>query len=322
MKNIIKKWICRILLTLLCVVAVICAVAFVGSKIYYRDFFADAQRGIKIPGLQDGFIPQGFSYDATKDLYYVCGYMKDSAQSSRIYTVTGGETRCVELLDTTGAPYTEHCGGITVNGEYIYISADDGIDVFSVADVLQETQVKQLGSVNTGERLSFCTRVDDYVLAGAFYRAGNYETPEYHHVTTPAGDENKALIWVYPLDETAEFGMGATPVAAFSVTDQIQGLEVLDDGKIVLSSSYGLASSYLYLYEVDDRIGTLTAGDLQVPLYYLDSANLVAQVEAPPMSEELVVVDGSVYIMTESASTKYIFGNLIDGRHAFGYHFN
>ena len=35
------------------------------------------------------------------------------------------------------------------------------------------------------------------------------------------------------------------------------------------------------------------------------------------MSEEIVIHDGRLFYLTESASKKYIFGNLIRGRHVY-----
>jgi len=57
----------------------------------------------------------------------------------------------------------------------------------------------------------------------------------------------------------------------------------------------------------------------EVPLYYLDSANLTRRVDMPPMSEEVVCRDGKVYVLFESACTKYMFGNLIRGTHVYAY---
>jgi hypothetical protein len=39
----------------------------------------------------------------------------------------------------------------------------------------------------------------------------------------------------------------------------------------------------------------------------------------PPMSEEVVCRDGKVYVLFESACTKYIYGNLIRGTHVYAY---
>ena len=52
----------------------------------------------------------------------------------------------------------------------------------------------------------------------------------------------------------------------------------------------------------------------ELPLYALDSVSLEATYKIAPMSEELFMKDGKLYIMCESACSKYIFGNFIGGR--------
>lgn len=318
----ITKIILRILAIILCAVLVLSLGVFVGSKIYYHDFYKNAQRGMTIPGLNDDFIPQGFVYLEAEQVYLVSGYMKDSTEASRLYVVDEeGESRSVELMLDGQQPYTGHCGGVAVSGDNVYVSGDENsLVVFSLKDVLGGGQVLSKGKVPVEARSSFCTVANGYLLTGSFYRAESYETEDYQHVTTPTGDENTAIIWVYKINEEASLGVEDTPVAALSVREQVQGIAITEGGNIVLSTSWGLSSSILWFYEMDERVGTI--GEDNVPLYYLDSENLLDSVKAPPMSEELVIRDGRVYIMTESASTKYLFGNFIDGRHVFGYEFN
>lgn len=315
----VTKILLRVLIGILCFALVACIGVFAWAKINYRDYFGNSERSVAIPGLGSGFVPQGFEHLDEENVFLISGYMKDSSQPSRIYVVTeDGKNNYAQLLREDGTAYNAHCGGITVNGNYLYISSEGELSVFPLNEVLEQETATQIGSVAIGERVSFCTFHDGYLFTGAFYRAESYETPEYHHVTTPAGDENPALIWVYKADENAEFGIQATPVAAISVRDQVQGLVFTDDGKIVLSTSWGLNTSELCLYAPDsDRVGEVKG----VPLYYLDSANLVETVKAPPMTEEMVFLDGRVYVLTESACLKYIFGNLIDGRNVFAYKF-
>lgn len=316
----VTKVLTRILLTLLCIALVIWIGAFCWSKVYYHDFYKDADRSIAIPGLGDGFVPQGLDRLEESNAFVISGYMKQNDQASRIYVIEeDGNRICTELLDEKGQAYTGHCGGVAINGDHVYISSEGELSVFATADILAGGQAKQQGSIPIGERVSFCSFQNGYLLTGAFYYAGHYDTPEHHHVTTPAGDENPALIWVFKADENGTFGIDPKPVAALSVREKVQGITVCEDGKVLLSTSWGMSSSELWLYEPDTRMGTVEGKN--VPLYYLDSANLVETVVAPPMSEEPLWLDGKVYVLTESACTKYIFGNLIDGRHLFAYSF-
>lgn len=321
MKRILKV-LFRILEGVLCLLLIALMGVFLWSKVYYYDFYKDSQRSIAIPGLSTGFIPQGFAYAQEESLFLISGYMKENSLPSRVYMVgEDGRQAVTELLNEDGTPYTGHCGGVAINGDFVYISGNKKLCVFSATEVLSGGQAKQLGSIDTGVRMSFCTFAGEYLLSGTYASGGSYETPEYYHLTTPAGDENTTLIWAYKANKDAVFGIEPVPAAAFSARDKVQGIEVTDDGKVVLSTSYGLESSCLWLYEIDNRVGTVTRNGRAVPVYYLDRASLVETIKAPPMAEELVFLDGRIYVLTESACRKYFFGNFIDGRNVFAYSF-
>ena len=46
---------------------------------------------------------------------------------------------------------------------------------------------------------------------------------------------------------------------------------------------------------------------------------MVDTIQAPPMAEELVYLDGKIYIMNESACNKYIFGKFTYGYHVYAF---
>ena len=57
----------------------------------------------------------------------------------------------------------------------------------------------------------------------------------------------------------------------------------------------------------------------EMPIYFLDSASCYADIVAPCMSEELVVRDGRVYVMSEAACNKYFFGKLLGAHRLYSY---
>ena len=44
---------------------------------------------------------------------------------------------------------------------------------------------------------------------------------------------------------------------------------------------------------------------------------MTRDLEFAPMSEEPLMLNGRIYVLTESASQKYIFGNFTRGRHVY-----
>jgi hypothetical protein len=162
------------------------------------------------------------------------------------------------------------------------------------------------------------------MFVGEFYKENDYETLDSHRITTPSGDKNTALITVFKLGE-GDFGVAKKPCAAISTTGAIQGMYILDGKQIVLSSSWGISKSKLYFYDlllIESDLGNVLIDGNSVSLYHLDSKCLKKTLEAPPMAEELVYLDGKIYIMNESASAKYIFGKFTSGNYVHAYKFD
>lgn len=313
-----KKILRRILVGLAVFLVAVLVLLYAGVTVKYWDYFKNADAVFAIPGLMDDVVPQGF--DLMEDgTYLMCGYMSDGT-SSRIYIrFSDGTTRYATLYHADGAVYDKHAGGICHNGDYVYLAGDDGVDVFSLEQILMGGDARMLGTIPTGHDMAFCSFHDGYLFAGNFYYPGHYETPSHHRITTPSGDQNTSLITVFRADDAFEFGIDPGAVAAISAPDKVQGMCFTENG-IVLSISWSLTDSNLLYYAADDqRVGTVEVLTGEVPLYYLDSENLVHRAVLPPMSEELVYRDGRVEVMCESACNKYIFGKLIRGWQVFAY---
>jgi hypothetical protein len=194
--------------------------------------------------------------------------------------------------------------------------------MFALSDILDgDGKATKVDSIIIPNRLAYASVYGDTLYVGAFHREGSkYITPESHHLTTPAGDQNTALMMVYTMDENTGKPIHGIPEYCYSTLSNVQGMCMTGDGDIVLSTSWGLTASHLYQYDIKKAAqGVVTVEGASVPVYYLDSACLVEDVKAPPMAEEMVWLDGRVYILTESASMKYLFGKLMSGHHVYSY---
>ena len=331
----------KILLLIAKISAVLVAVvilALLGFKAFdgikHAAFYKNAEPVFKTPGVKDDFVQQGFEYVQEDDVFLVAGYMSNNT-ASRVYVIKeDGATTYTTLKNEDGSDYKGHTGGIKRNGEYVYITGSDGLDVFPYQGVLQgEQAVQRLGTVKTYLDPAHCYIHDGYVLTGSFFIEDKYETPMHERMTTPCGDTNTSIITAFKLDETQPFGINPTPKAVISTRRQVQGMCVTDDNKIVLSTSYGLATSQLFVYDTSklatvenytfsgtDEDGKAFAFE-NVKLLYLESEDCVQVIKAPPMAEELVYVNGKIYVMNESACNKYIFGKITTGRKVYAYNY-
>ena len=310
----IKRMVKRTVIGLLILILVIILGLQMGVTLKYWDFFRNSDRLYMIPGLNDNYVPQGYDYLEDHGLYLMCGYMSDDTPSRVYIRDEKGNHYFTSLYYEDGTPYLKHAGGITGNGDYVYIAGDTGIDVFLLVDILSGSTAKLQGVIEMGHDTAYCSAYNGYLLIGNFYYGGHYETPASHRITTPAGDKNTALMTIYRCDSSFAFGIDSTPVAAISTGDKVQGMCFTEDGKVVLSTSWSTGNSHLLYYTLDtQRVDSITIGEVEVPLIYLDSANLVHDAVLPPMSEELVCRNGRIEVMVESACNKYLYGKFIRG---------
>ena len=335
--------------TALVILACVIVMALLGFKlvdtIMYSSFYDVANDEFYIPGLLDGFVPQGFEYMENKRVFLACGYMSDEGEPSRIYVIDedGEEFYYTELYESvTSVPYTGHTGGIAYFDDYVYITGDKGIDVFDLNSILDKTVeiAPKLGTIDTSAFKmdpAFCFVYDDQLYVGSFHNGEEYKDPEEHKINIEGRDNNNATMLSFPLrvSQKTNYCVEKTPSALYSIPNKVQGVcivpevrdnsgKVLESAKMVLSTSYGMSASNIYVHDIDKIEGSTYGASISkemigvsIPLYVVDQQTLVNSLEAPPMSEEIVYLDGKIWIMNESASSKYIFGKFTTGNTLF-----
>ncbi len=300
-------------LAALAVVALIAVNAYV--RIAYSQFYDDAEPVFPIPGLAEGFIPQDLDHVEGRDIWLFSGYVGEGEPSPIYKRMPDGSTQRITVQLPDGSTYTGHGSGITSDAAHLFLTQDEGLLVFDLADV---ADAPDGGTVRAAAERSlefspaFLNIEDDVMYLGNFYRAGNYETPAHHRLRTADGSTNPAVVYGYLASAEAPFGYEEQAALVYSIPERIQGICEVPGGGIALSQSYGLASSHILVYDPTKALtdGSFTADGREVPLYMLDSTNLVSDITAPPMTEGIEWHDDRVYIAEESATTKYLFGNL------------
>lgn len=323
MKKSIKKGLIITLLTV-CLLIVVVAVTVLSVVIFepviYGDFYKDAKQEFDLPGKSDGFIQQGITHSG--DYFLSSGYMSGGLPSRIYITDKDGKSTWVSLKDHENKDFKGHAGGIAAYGDTVYVCGDESgqMLVYSLSGILDtkhESSVSANSDFTVHCNTSFCYVSGDVLYVGEFFRKQNYSTDEKHHIKTPAGDQNHSMIFAYNIDPDTS-AVSDVPFKAYSAPDLAQGMCITVSGKVVISTSYGFASSHLYVYNLPETANDhFSIGDVEIPLYYLDSASLDNDITAPPMSECLVYVGGRVYVIGESASNKYIFGKILRARYVW-----
>ena len=352
----------KVVLISVAVFLAVILVAVGGFKLYdyigAAEFYNNSEKVFKTPGVNDSnFVPQGMTYDEASNTYFFTGYMGKpiigelgNDIASRVYFMDSeGNVGYASLCMDNGEPYTDHTGGVEVFDKYVYVTGEDshGLDVFLLEDILDGGEAVMQGTVKTynspAHTYTFDYEGQRYILAGSYHKDETvYVTPDHEKVAIPETDKtNTSVMTVFKLNADATYGVEPEPVAIISAREMIQGICMTPEGQLVISSSWGLATSKLFFYDMDDFVcienynykGTVTYGDLEdenaektyedfdftVPCYVMDSHDPEKTVVAPPMSEELVCRDGMIIVFCESACNKYMFGKITTGFDTYGY---
>lgn len=295
------------------IIAIIVVNVFVRTT--YADFYNQAEDEFPIPGIDSGFIPQDIDYYDLGETWLYSGYMADGSPSPIFKQYVDGTITKIFVKDPDGNIYDGHGSAITSNDNFIYLTCENGYLVFNAFDFISlgagqaANAVKKVGLDFSP---AFMNIENDELYLGNFYHPEAYETPDEHHIDTPDGSLNQAIMYVYGSNSQFQYGFSNTPVRAYSIPDRVQGVCVTPNEKLIFSTSYGLASSHILVYDTQgmkpDDYFTTSTGD--VPLFILDSRTQIEDLEAPPMTEGIETHKDRIYICDESATNKYIFGKL------------
>ncbi len=332
------KIIIKILCIALAAVILLAALAVLGFKAYdgikFSKFYSMSEKEFKTPGVGDNFVPQGFEFLSSENVFLSCGYMSNGA-SSRVYVIDrDGNNYYTELAFADGTAYVGHAGGLTYDREFLYIADMEGVDVFKLSDIIDNNiaTAKQICRIDTfGLVPAFCFAADGVtgrsLFVGSFHDEESYPTDKKFHMITPAGDDNRGTLISYAFSDETQSGVDeSAPTAVYSLPSHVQGITVAGD-KIVLSTSFGLSTSKLFVHDIQKIEATKSYGygletfGVDIPLFHVDSSNLDETIEAAPMSEEMVYLDGKLWIMNESACNKYIFGKITSGNRVRSFEF-
>lgn len=288
-------------------VAVVVALLLLTTSVFnivkfaiYKEYYSIKENFAINPGLSDGFVCQGICITEETEQILVSGYMKDKSPS-RVYVTDTDNNSYFVTLTKAGKSFTGHAGGISVNGDTVYIANGSRIYTLSLSTLLN---TKEGDSVEIGEGVkvnnaaSFCYADENYLYVGEFHDGGKYVT---NHPYETAEGAHYAIVSRYTHDDLEH------PDRIYSIRDKVQGICFTPNGDVVLSTSYGLSSSHYYVYSEADAKDSGETLD-GAPVYLLD--NCLKDIKGPAMAEGLDFYDGKIITLTESASDKYIFGKL------------
>ena len=310
----------KLLLIILSAIVLTLVLTAMGLFMVYRkelkDFYANSVPCMTVPGLSKGFIPQGIAFDRNAQAFFVSGYM-DNGKQSPIYVLKEGDSvpgKRIDLLTEDGSKFKGHAGGVSVYDGSLYVAGSTQACVYAFSP---ETLLEAAdgGSVKADARIGLRTEDDfirasftsvdgSYLYVGEFHRGFIFYTHSSHLVEQD-GIRQKAYLAGFRPDGNGQM----VPVCVYSIPDDVQGACFTED-HVFLSQSHGFLPSVILSYSLSglEQAGTKRVLGKEVPLFVLSERNALKVTKVPPMSEEIVAVDGKMYILFESASNRYLVG--------------
>ena len=269
----------------------------------------------EIPDINNSFIPQGIDHDPDTDSILITGYMGNLG-CSPIYVIDRetGSARKILMLTSEGKQFKGHAGGISILDGIAYVAGStkgfmygyslQGIYENKQSGGLMPDRIINLQHEDEKIRVSFTASDGLLLYAGEFHKAPLFPTHRSHRVEYNGSVQNAYLFGFTPSADGS-----AVPACVYSIPDNVQGA-CFDNGYLFLSQTDRFLSSRILTYKLD----TLLAGDTkevlgaEIPIYYLTEDTACKITYIPAMSEEITVVNGSLYILYESASNRYLIG--------------
>lgn len=266
----------------------------------YQDEFSTAVPGLEYTGIGSSYsrqmVPQGICIAG--DYMLITAYDKGThghSNPSVIYILSNGQTGAREFLTTLVLPDRNHVGGITFDGEYIWIAKSttgyvSGISYDKIEEAVRSGESSYaLGTyslqLQVGVTASFISFGNDRLWVGTFVSGlGKKGTLCGYRIRNKNGTPYAEKEFTLPIPAHAQ------GITFFNRSEKTY---------MALTSSYGMFfDSGVYLYELsenNDGISLLLTGVHRFP----------------PMAQELVSDGTRTYFLFESAASCYSTANYL-----------
>ena len=320
------KRIMQVLGFLLLAIALLYVTMRITGHIVLKDFYDYATRELPIPGLFDGFTPQGLELDEKTNTFIISGYTE---KEGRIYFVDMDKNvKWIYVKSTTGDVCKDHFGGVTIYKDYLLLSGGNGASTgrqFIYTFNLLEAYNAKNGEYITAKAESdvyvgtaFINVEDDILYVGEFNHDG-HKTYDVQATTNRAWmpEDAKAIMLSYNLNSDGT--IGSVPTKAYSIPDDVQGMAFTPDG-IAFSESYAINPAQIAIYQIPtSSTSTIKIDGHDIPYYVYNDEVLVKSIKVSPMIEGIVYSNNLLYTLNESSSHKYLFGLLFRGSYIYSY---
>ena len=176
------------------IISVIVIIGSVFTLYYYTagyPEFSESQVEAAIPGLDEGFVPQGLAYADDNAGYLITGYMDDVSMKSRLYFVPDAEDGVTHYVTISGASNSKlehgHLGGVATVGDSVWLASEGVVMRVSLATVLSTANgvdVPVKDEFEVCNQASFAYASEGKLFVGEYYKEEKFPTEPEHRVGT------------------------------------------------------------------------------------------------------------------------------------------
>lgn len=285
------------------------------NLISLRTNYPDSHALCEIPELEKGYVPQGFCYIDSHDMFAISYYASDDTNSivSIIDASSGERVKTVRLFNQTGSACKAHVGGICAIGDSLIVSSGKTVRRLKIDDVLNAADygnVKFCGTLNTDMQASYVCSYGTDLFVGQFYTFsidGGYDTPAEQRLYAPGFNRNYAMCEKFDLSDMDKVFADETavPLLVISMPNSVQGI-AYDGENFVTSASYSEnGASKIRYYKLNESGKKYNMRGNDVPLYFLIESNATKTIDVPPMAEGIDFYGDVVAGIFESGALKF-----------------
>ncbi|MCL2298568.1 MAG: hypothetical protein FWC27_00275, partial [Firmicutes bacterium] len=175
----------------------------------YKPFTRVAAPAFPVPGLGEGYVPQGMCYSQALNCFVLAYYHpgKRPGLLALVDAKSGRHVKSVYLLGPGGLPYTGHAGGAAAWGEHVWVTSGNRawrLDAQDLRAAQNGDTVRFRDTFRSASRGGFAFVAEGMLWLGdSYFRGGSRPLPEDH--LDPASG-NRARCVGYPLREDSPTG--------------------------------------------------------------------------------------------------------------------
>jgi len=277
----------------------------------HAQYMDISEKSAIIPGLKEGYVPQGIAYIEKENCFVISAYKDGTASILTLADATDGKMiKTLIICNNDGSHYTGHAGGVAVSKKNIWISSGSKIRKIPLA-YINETKdgekVHITQEFDAYTNASFITFYNNVLWVGEFFHDNNYLTDISHYLTAKSGERNHSWIAGFILDDDEK--PSDIPDYIISIPDIVQGVAFSANGNIAISQSYGRGNDSTI--QIHENILKNTPYKFriiegkEIPIWVLSYDSLINKITVYPMSEGIIILDDFLYVLYESATKKY-----------------